>query len=99
MFAFDDPPTTVNENRCFQCIEQISWRDTKLVDGIDTRHLVVSLIYKCLNLLLRDKGMKYSVITKHGKNRKNMEQWYIPQGFLDKDRVSFTFPMWKEELV
>ena len=96
MFAFDDPPTTVNENRCFQCIEQISWRDTKLVDGIDTRHLVVSLIYKCLNLLLRDKGMKYSVITKHRKNRKNMEQWYIPQGFLDKDRVSFTFPSGKK---
>lgn len=96
IFAFDDPPATVNVSRCFQCIEQIPWRDTKLVDGIDTRDLVVSLIYKCLNLLLRDKGMKYSVITKHGKNRKNMEQWYIPQGFLDEDRVSFTFPSGKK---
>ncbi len=96
VFAFDDPPTTVNASYCFQCIEQISWRDTKLVDGIDTRHLVVSLIHKCLDLLLRDKGMKYSVITEHRKNRKNMEQWYIPQGLLDNDHVSFTFPSGKK---
>ena len=95
IFAFDNPPATVNVSRCFQCIEQISWRDTKLVDGIDTRHLVVSLIHKCLNLLLRDKGMKYSVITEGRKNRKNMEQWYIPQGFLDNDRVSFILPSGK----
>ncbi len=96
IFAFDDPPATVNVSRCFQCIEQVTWRDTKLVDGIDTRHLVVSLIHKCLNLLLRDKGMKYSAITEHRKNRKHMGQWYLPKGFLNNDRVSFTFPSGKK---
>ena len=40
--------------------------------------------------------MKYSAITDHKKNRKHMGQWYLPKGFLDNDRVSFTFPSGKK---
>lgn len=95
ILAFDDPPPTVNASRSFQCIKQISWRDTQRVDGIDTRDLIVGLIHRCLDHLLRDKGMEYYAIKEHkknGKSRKNMKQWYLPKGFLDNDRVSFIFP-------
>lgn len=87
VLAFDDPPVTVTENFRFWCVNQVSWRDTNLLNGIDTRHLVVSLIHKCLAQLLAAKGMKYCDVN---------DQWYLPQGLLDNNRVTFTFPNGKK---
>ena len=96
VLAFEAPPSIVGERHSFQCLGQVPWRDTELVNGIDTRDLVVSLIHRCLDLLLRDKGMKYSVISESRNHRKHTEQWYFPRGLLDKDRVSFTSPSGKK---
>ena len=93
VLAFDEPPSTVTMHHRFQCVDQVVWRDTRLLNGIDTRDLVVSLIHKCLNRLLKDKGMKYSTIAEHRR------QWYIPQGLLNNDRVSVTFPSGKKSWV
>ena len=90
VLAFEDPPSTVSERHRFQCLGQVPWRGTDLVNGIDTRDLVISLIHKCLHRLLEAKGMKYSGIGKHPK------QWYLPQGLLNNDRVSCTFPSGKK---
>lgn len=83
VLAFDDPPAKTTKKFRFRCVDRVSWRDTDLINGIDTRHLVVSLIHKCLNRLLTAKGMKYC-----GTNK----QWYMPQRLLDGDRVTFTLP-------
>ena len=60
VLAFEDPPSGVNSRHGFQCVERVPWRDTTEVDGIDTRDLVVSLIHRCLDCLLRDVGMEHS---------------------------------------
>ncbi len=106
VLAFEDPPSTVTARHRFQYFSQVPWRGTEFVDGINSRDLVVSLIYRCLDSLLRDKGMKYSTTRKHGKygrheHRKHGRhghegQWYLPQGLIDKDRVSVTFPSGKK---
>ncbi len=100
VLAFEDPPSAVSARTRFQCVGRVPWQDTAEVDGIDTRDLVVSLIHRCLDSLLRDAGMEYSVTAEPGReggrrNRRNTRktgQWYLPRGFLGNDRVSFTFP-------
>ena len=101
VLAFEDPPSAVSARNRFQCVGRVPWRDTAEVDGIDTRDLVVSLIHRCLDCLLRDAGMEYSVTAEPGreggrrKGRRNPRrrgQWYLPRGVLGNDRVSFTFP-------
>ena len=87
VFAFHDPPFSVNTRYSFRCVLQKCWRDTDLVDGIDTQYLVVDLIHKCLHRLLEDKGMLYCDVRK---------QWYLPRGLLENDRVFFTFPNGKK---
>ena len=95
VFAFEDPPSTASARYRFQYFDQVPWRDTELVDGIDTRNLVVSLIHRCLEHLLRDKGMKYLFITESRNQRKHTKQWYLPLGLLENDRVPVTFPSGK----
>ena len=95
MLAFDGPTSNVSMCQRFRCVGQVSWCDTELLDGIDTRHLVVSLIHRCFDLLLRDKGMKYSVYTESGNHKKHTKQWYLPRRLLNNDRVSVTFPSGK----
>ena len=92
ILAFDGPPSTISMCRRFRCVGQVSWCDMELLDGIDTRHIVVSLIHRCFDLLLRDKGMNYSVYTESGNHKKYTKQWYLPRGLLNKDRVSVAFP-------
>ena len=100
VLAFEDPPPAVSARNRFQCVGRVAWRDTAEVDGIDTRDLMVSLIYRCLDCLLRDAGMEYSVIAeprragekRNRRNRRMLGQWYLPRGVLVNDRVSFTFP-------
>ena len=104
VLAFEDPPSAVSARNRFQCVERVPWRDTTEVDGIDTRNLVVSLIHRCLDCLLRDVGMEYTITAepgpegarRSGRNRRNSRkktgQWYLPRGLLSNDRVSFTFP-------
>ena len=87
VLAFEDPPSTVTARHRFQCFGQVFWRGTELVDGIDTRDLVVSLIHKCLHHLLKAKGMAYCDVSK---------QWYLPRGLLENDRAIFTFPSGKK---
>ena len=83
VLAFDDPPSTVTACYKFQRFSQVPWRNTELVNGIDTRNLVVSLIHKCLHRLLEAKGIAYC---------DDRRQWYIPCGLLEDDRVIFTYP-------
>ena len=83
VLAFDEPPSIVNMHHSFQYVDQVSWHDTRLLDGIDMRDLVVSLIHKCLHRLLEAKGMAYCDVRK---------QWYLPRGLLEDNRVVFTFP-------
>lgn len=87
VLAFDDPPSTMTACYKFQCVSQVPWRDTKWVNGIDTRKLVVSLIHKCLYHLLESRGMTYC---------DDRKQWYLPRGLLEDDRVIFTFPSGKK---
>ena len=87
VLAFDDPPLTVKICHSFQYVDQVSWRNTELVNGIQTRNLVVSLIHKCLHRLLEAKGMVYCDVRK---------QWYLPRGLLKDNRVIFTFPRGKK---
>lgn len=83
VLAFDDPPSTVTACYKFRRFDQVPWRDTASVNGIDTRKLVVSLIHKCLHRLLEAKGLAYC---------DDRRQWYLPCGLLKDDRVIFTFP-------
>ena len=87
VFAFHDPPSSVIARYGFRCVLQEPWRDTELVDGIDTRDLVVNLIHKCLHRLLEAKGMLYCDVRK---------QWYLPRELLRNDRVFFNFPNGKK---
>ena len=95
VLAFEDPPSGIYVNQRFRCVDQVSWRDTEFLDEIDSRHLVVSLIHRCLDQLLRNKGLKYTVITNSWSTKKKTKQWYLPRGVLDNNRVSFTFPSGK----
>ena len=107
VLAFEDPPSAVDARNRFQYMGSVLWRDTAEVYGIDTRDLVVNLIHRCLDCLLRGVGMEYSIAVEperegdrrsrsSRRNRRNSGkrpgQWYLPRGLLNNDRVSFTFP-------
>ena len=61
VLAFEDPPSAVSARNRFECVGRDPWRDTAEVYGIDSRDLLVSLIHRCLDCLLRDVGMEYSI--------------------------------------
>ena len=106
VLAFEDPPSPVSTHNRFQCVGRAPWRDTAEVHGIDSRDLLVSLIHRCLDCLLRDVGMECSITAEPvrggGRRRrskgnprsrgKKSGQWFLPRGLLDNDRVSLTFP-------
>lgn len=83
IFAFEGPPMDVTESHHFQLVKRISWRKTRLLDGTDTLYIVISLIRKCIEHLLRNKGMLYCDVQK---------QWYLPRGLLNNDRVEVSLP-------
>ena len=83
VLAFHQPPSTVTSHHRFSCVDEISWQNTELVDGIDAQDVVVNLINRCLERLLREKGLRFS---------NQSRQWYLPHGVLYKDRVSLALP-------
>ena len=83
VFAFEGPPSDVTENHRFELVKRISWRETKLLDGIDTLYMIISLIRRCVEHLLGNKGMLYCDVQK---------RWYLPRGLLNNDRVEVSLP-------
>ena len=83
ILAFSHPPTTVKERYYLQNVGRVSWRSVRSICNIDSRVLVVSLIYKSLAHLLRTKGMSYCSFAK---------QWYLPRGLLENNRVVYRLP-------
>ncbi len=90
VLAFHDPPSSVTRHHEFDCVGEVFWQSSDRVEGINTQDLVVSLIHRCLESLLEAKGMRCT------RFEGRPSQWYLPQGVLDNDRVSVTFPSGKK---
>lgn len=86
VLAFHEPPPTVTSHHRFSCVDEFAWQNTESVDGIDAQDVVVNLIHRCLDGLLREKGLRSYFF------RNQPKQWYLPPGVLNKDQVSFTLP-------
>ncbi len=87
VLAFHAPPATVMAHHSLQFVQSLSWRNNDTVEGIETRNLLVSLICRCMDQLLKARGMAYSL---------DHDEWYIPRGQFERDRVLFTLPGGKQ---
>ena len=67
----------------FALVNEISWADRESIHQINIRNLVVSLIYKSIDCILRQNNMKHSERTR---------QWYIPDNIIEKNRINVTMP-------
>ena len=83
VLAFDSPPPSIAVGQRFQCVRQDAWSDVNEVNGIKSRDLMVSLVHRCLDVLLASSGLAYSARSR---------RWYLPSGVLHGDRVPITYP-------
>ena len=80
VLAFHEPPDDVAKKYSLRFVKEFPAIDVDSIEGIVTRNLVVSLIHRSLEQLMKSKGM--ACYEKSG-------EWYLPQGLLQRGRVGF----------
>ena len=83
VLAFHDPPANTSFNQEFRRVEQITWCEKHQIHGINTQHLVTTLVLRCLYAHMNALGLKCS---------EDNKRWYLPLGLLPNDRVQVTYP-------
>ena len=80
VLAFHEPPDDVAEKYSLRFVKEFPVIDVDSIERIATRNLVVRLIHRSLEQLMKSKGM--ACYEKSG-------EWYLPQGLLQGGRVGF----------
>ena len=83
VLAFHHPPPSITASQSFQLARKDTWSDASHIHGIRPRDLMVSLVHRCLDILMESAGLAYS---EHSRRR------YLPSGLLPGDRVPVTYP-------
>ena len=78
--AFHEPPDDVAGRYGLQVIREYEVTDVDSIEGIATRNLVVSLLHRSLEQLMKAKGMS---------SDQNGGEWYLPNELLPRNRVTF----------
>ena len=78
--AFHEPPKDVTERHDLQSVGEFDVVNVESMDGTATRSVVVNLIHRSLEQLMKSKGLERS-----GKSG----DWYLPDGLLQGNRVWF----------
>ncbi len=78
--AFHEPPEELAEKLALRSISEVNVHEADAVEGIPIRSVVVNLLYRSLEQLMKSKGLKRSERTR---------EWYLPDGLLQGNRVSY----------
>ena len=80
LLAFHDPPEDESERYGLRFARGFDILDVESIEGIPTRNVVVSLIHRSLEQLMKSKGLERS---------RESGEWYLPDGLMEGNRVSF----------
>ena len=78
--AFHEPPEDVSDKYGFRFVREFDVIEVDSIEGLPTRNIVVNLIHRTLEQLMKSKGLMRC--EKSG-------QWYLPKGLLQGNRVVF----------